>query len=385
MGHPVGDALLRGGGGSASRRRFAQTTCAARLGGDEFAVVLWDREDLAGARRAADRLLAAIDEPFILDGSVVSIHASIGIAGGSATRVTADELMRNADVAMYVAKANGKGRVVTFETDMATALTNRTQMTADLRRAIVEDRSSSITDPCSTLRVDTSSGPRRSSAGTIRSRGLIEPLEFIPLAEQSNLIVDLGLWVLEAAIAQMAAWDRLGEPLASWWMSVNVAPRQLEHPGLVDDVRRLLEAGGTAPERLALEVTESGLITNPEEASDKLKDLKGLGVRLMIDDFGTGYSSLGYLQRFPVGVLKIAREFVDVDADQAGAWGLAAAIIAMARTLDLDVIAEGVEDDAQLRRLRDLGCRYAQGFLLARPMPAGDLAMRFAGATPAPR
>ena len=194
--------------------------------------------------------------------------------------------------------------------------------------------------------------------------------------------MDLGLWVLEERSHRWPHGIGSAEPFASWWMSVNVAPRQLEHPGLVDDVRRLLEAGGTAPERLALEVTESGLITNPEEASDKLKDLKGLGVRLMIDDFGTGYSSLGYLQRFPVGVLKIAREFVDVDADQAGAWGLAAAIIAMARTLDLDVIAEGVEDDAQLRRLRDLRCRYAQGFLLARPMPAGDLEMRFAGATP---
>ena len=372
MGHPVGDALLRAVG-----QRIAASLrpndVAARLGGDEFAVVLWDREDLAGARRAADRLLAAIDEPFVLESSVVSIHASIGIAAGASSRVTSDELMRNADVAMYVAKANGKGRVVLFESDMATALTNRTEMTAALRRAIAGDELVLHFQPVFDLETGQIVGTEALVRWNHPERGLVEPLEFIPLAEQSNLILDLGLWVLRASLAQMAAWDRLGEPFSSWWMSVNVSPRQLEHPGFVDDVRRLLAASGMVPARLALEVTESGLIPNPEEASDKLQALRHLGIRLMIDDFGTGYSSLGYLQRFPVGALKIAREFVDVDPELPGAWGLAAAILAMARTLDLDVIAEGVEEEAQLRRLRELGCRYAQGFLLARPMPAGRL------------
>ena len=376
MGHPVGDALLRAVGQriTASLR---PNDVAARLGGDEFAIVLWDREDLAGARRAADRILAAIDEPFVLDSSVVSIHASIGIAAGASSRVSADELMRNADVAMYVAKANGKGRVVVFESDMATALTNRTEMTAALRRAIVEDQLVLHFQPVFDLRSGQIVGTEALVRWNHPDRGIVEPLEFIPLAEQSNLILDLGLWVLRAALEQMAVLDRLGDPCDSWWMSVNVSPRQLEHPGFVDDVRTLLEASGATPDRLALEVTESGLIPNPEEASDKLQALRHLGIRLMIDDFGTGYSSLGYLQRFPVGALKIAREFVDVDAEQPGAWGLAAAILAMARTLDLDVIAEGVEEEAQLERLRELGCRYAQGFLLARPMPAGQLEARY--------
>jgi diguanylate cyclase (GGDEF)-like protein len=376
MGHPVGDALLRAVGQriTASLR---PNDVAARLGGDEFAVVLWDREDLVGARRAADRLLAAIDEPFVLDSSVLSIHASIGIAAGSSSGASSDDLMRNADVAMYVAKANGKGRVVVFESDMARALTNRTEMTAALRRAVVDGQLVLHYQPVFDLQTGQVVGTEALVRWNHPDRGLVEPLEFIPMAEQSSLILDLGFWVLRASLRQMAEWDRLGEPYRSWWMSVNVSPRQLEHPGFVDDVRMLLEEYGTTPSRLALEVTESGLIPNPEEASDKLQALRHLGIRLMIDDFGTGYSSLGYLQRFPVGALKIAREFVDVDADQPGAWGLAAAILAMARTLDLDVIAEGVEEEAQLERLRELGCEYAQGFLLARPMPAGQLEARY--------
>ena len=375
MGHPVGDALLRAVG----QRILASIRAddvAARLGGDEFAVLIEDRPDLVGARRTAERLLASISEPFVLDASVVSVHVSVGVAAGRRGRASADELMLNADVAMYVAKASGKCRVVLFEPHMAAALSRRHEMSARLKRAVVDDQLVLHFQPVFDLETEQIVGAEALVRWNDPERGLVGPLEFIGLAEQSDLILDVGRWVLQASLEQLAAWQELGEPFRSWWMSVNVSPRQLEEDDFVDDLGRLLRATGIAPGRLALEVTESGLISNAQEASDRLHALRQLGVRLMIDDFGTGYSSLGYLQRFPVDALKIAREFVDIDADRPGGWGLAAAIIAMAGTLDLDVIAEGVEEEAQLRRLRELGCRYAQGFLLARPMPAGELEAR---------
>ena len=376
MGHPVGDALLRAVGQRITASVRAEDV-AARLGGDEFAVLLEDRADLVGARRTAERLMAAIDEPFVLDTSIVSAHASLGIAAGRRGRASADELMLNADVAMYVAKASGKGRVVLFEPNMAAALSQRRDMSAKLKRAVVDDQLVLHFQPVFDLETEQIVGAEALVRWNDPHRGLLEPLEFIGLAEQSNLILDVGRWVLRASLEQLDAWQELGEPFRSWWLSVNVSPRQLEQADFVDDIRLLLEASGIAPGRLALEVTESGLIPNARESSDKLQALRKLGVHLMIDDFGTGYSSLGYLQRFPVDGLKIAREFVDIAADRPHGWGLAAAIIAMANTLGLDVVAEGVEEEAQLQRLQELGCRRAQGFLLARPMPASDLEARF--------
>ena len=372
MGHPIGDALLRA---VAERITAGIRTddIAARLGGDEFAVLLEDRADLAGARRTAERLLMAIDEPFVIDASIVSVHVSIGIAGGRPGHATADELMLNADVAMYVAKASGKGRVVMFEPQMATTLSHRHEVSAKLKRAVVDAQLILHFQPVFDLQTNQVVGAEALVRWNHPERGLLLPLEFIGLAEQSSLILEIGRWVLRESLEQLRAWQELGEPFRSWWMSVNVSPRQLEQEDFVDEIARLLQGTGIAPARLALEVTESALIPNAEEAHDKLLALRELGVHVMIDDFGTGYSSLGYLQRFPVDGLKIAREFVDIDPDRPTGWGLAAAIIAMAGTLDLDVVAEGVEEEAQLRRLRELGCRYAQGFLLARPMPAAGL------------
>ncbi len=376
MGHPVGDALLYAVG-----QRIAATIrdedVAARLGGDEFAVLTWDREDLAGSHRMADRLLAALAEPYLIGASVVTIHASIGVAPAAYPGASPDEVMKHADVAMYVAKAHGKGRVVIFEPTMASALATRTATASALRRAIVEDQLVLHFQPVFDLEADRIVGTEALVRWNHPQRGLVGPLEFIGLAEQSDLILDLGRWVLRAALAQLSAWHELGEPFRSWWVSVNVSHRQLDTEGFVGDVASLLQASGVDPRLVALELTESGLIPNADEASDKLHVLRALGVRLLIDDFGTGYSSLGYLQRFPVSALKIAREFVDVDAGGSSGWGLAAAIIAMAGTLGLDVIAEGVEEESQLVRLRELGCRYVQGFLLARPVPAADLEVSY--------
>jgi diguanylate cyclase (GGDEF)-like protein len=376
MGHPAGDALLR----SVAARISASVRdedVAARLGGDEFAIVMWDREDLVGARRLADRLLGALDEPFVLGESVTSVHASIGVAAGVRNTATAEELLRNADVAMYVAKANGKGRVVLFESSMATAIATRTETATALRRAIAAEELVLHYQPVFDLVDQQVVGVEALVRWQHPKRGLVGPMEFIPLAEQSELILDLGRWVQQTALAQLTAWERLGPPFDRWWMSVNVSPRQLEHPAFVAETGRMLRASGVDPALVALELTESGLIPNADESSDKLHALRDLGVRLLIDDFGTGYSSLGYLQRFPVNALKIAREFVDVEGVRSGGWALAAAIIAMARTLGLEVIAEGVETPSQLERLRDLGCTQVQGFLLARPTPVTDIEARF--------
>jgi EAL domain-containing protein (putative c-di-GMP-specific phosphodiesterase class I) len=284
-----------------------------------------------------------------------------------------------------VAKANGKGRVVLFESAMATAIASRTETAAAVRRAVTAGELALHYQPVFNLDDQRVVGVEALVRWNHPTRGLVLPMEFIPLAEQSDLILDLGAWVMRAAVDQLSAWARLGPPFDDWWMSVNVSPRQLEHPAFVGDVGRLLRTTGIAPGMLALELTETGLIPNADESSDKLHALRDLGVRLLIDDFGTGYSSLGYLQRFPVNALKIAREFVDVDGVRSGGWALAAAILAMARTLELEVIAEGVETSSQLERLRDLGCSQAQGFLFARPAPAADIEARFAMPVPSPR
>jgi diguanylate cyclase (GGDEF)-like protein len=375
MGHPVGDALLRAVGQRISAG-LRPDAIAARLGGDEFAILLDDAPDLVGAGHMADRLLASLAQPFALESAVVSVHASIGIAAGIRAESSADELMLNADVAMYVAKASGKGRVVRFESHMAAALSDRRALSAKLKQAVVDEQLALYYQPVFDIASETIVGVEALVRWKDPDRGLVGPLEFIGLAEQSDLILDVGGWVLRAALDQLRTWQDRGEPFRSWWMSVNVSPRQLEQPDFVPTVARLLREADVDPARLILEVTESGLIPNVQGSSDKLEALRRLGVHLMIDDFGTGYSSLSYLQRFPVDGLKIAREFVDVDADQPSAWGLAAAIIAMARTLGLDVVAEGVEADGQLRRLRELGCAHAQGFLLARPLPIAQLEAR---------
>jgi diguanylate cyclase (GGDEF)-like protein len=372
MGHPVGDALLRAVGQRITACMRADDV-AARLGGDEFAILLEDGADLDRARGTGARLLASISRPFVLDSSVVAVGASIGIAGGSPDVASADALLVNADVAMYVAKARGKGRVVIFEASMAAALSDRHRTSVTLGQAIVNDQLVLHLQPVFALETEQIVGVEALVRWDDPERGLVQPADFIGLAEQSDLILDVGRWVLRRAVEQLEAWQELGEPFRSWWISVNVSPKQLERADFVDDVRRQLKATSAMPSRLTLEVTESALLPSAAESIEKLAALRKLGVHLVIDDFGTGYSSLSYLRRFPVDGLKIAREFIEIRPVEPSDWGLVAAIIAMAATLGLDVVAEGVEDEDQLRRLRELGCGYVQGFLLARPMPAHEL------------
>jgi diguanylate cyclase (GGDEF)-like protein len=376
LGHAAGDALLAAVG-ERIQATLRAGDLAARIGGDEFAVLLWDTPELTVARRVADRLIRAFDTGSPTDG-VATARVSIGVAVGQPGAGSADELLRNADVAMYSAKARGKNRVAFFEPEMATAVVARHTLTASLQRAVAAGEFVLHYQPI----VDINSGRMTGVESLIRwdhpTRGIIWPTEFIPLAEQSDLILEIGRWVLEQSFRQATDWHERWPQLQRLEISVNVAARQLEQPDFVDQVAAAVEASGVDPSTVVLEVTETTLLQNVEDAISKLEALRELGVGIAVDDFGTGYSSLSYLQRFPATAIKIARDFVAVDDRDSHSWELASAVVSMGRALRLTVIAEGVEEEFQLERLRKLGCDRAQGYYLARPLAADELDRLFA-------
>jgi diguanylate cyclase (GGDEF)-like protein len=372
LGHAAGDALL-----AAVGERIQGTLrggdLAARIGGDEFAVLLWDTPELSVARRVADRLIRTFDTGSSSDGAVVNARVSIGVAVGQPGSGSADELLRNADVAMYSAKARGKNRVAFFEPEMATAVVARHTLTASLQRAVAAEEFVLHYQPI----VDIATGKMTGLESLVRwdhpTRGIIWPAEFIPVAEQSDLILDIGRWVLARSFRQATEWHDRWPLLDGLEISVNVAARQLEQPDFVDQVAAAVATSGVDPNTVVLEVTETTLLQNVDDAIAKLEALRELGVGVAVDDFGTGYSSLSYLQRFPATAIKIARDFVAVDDRDSHSWELASAVVSMGRALRLTVIAEGVEEEFQLERLRKLGCDRAQGYYLARPLAADEL------------
>ncbi len=363
LGHAAGDALLAAVG-ERIQATLRAGDLAARIGGDEFAVLLWDTPDLPVARRVAERLIGAF--------------VSIGVATGHPGSGSADELLRNADVAMYSAKARGKNRVAFFEPEMATAVVARHTLTASLQRAVAAEEFVLHYQPI----VDLGNGHMTGLESLIRwehpTRGIIWPGEFIGVAEQSDLILDIGRWVLDRSCRQADEWHHRWPDLKNLEISVNVAARQLEQPDFVDQVAAIVSSSGVDPASVVLEVTETTLLQNVEDAIAKLRALRGLGVGIAVDDFGTGYSSLSYLQRFPATAIKIARDFVAVEDGDSHSWELASAIVSMGRALRLTVIAEGVEERFQLERLRKLRCSRAQGYYVARPLAAGELKRLFA-------
>ena len=369
MGHAAGDALLNAVGGRI-RSCLRGSDLAARLGGDEFAMLLWDTPDLTGAKRVADRLVASFDDPFLIEGEAVVAKASIGVAVGRPGTGSGDELLRNADVAMYAAKAAGKGRVAYFEPSMAMAVNTQHEITASLQRAIAAQEFVLHYQPV----VDITSGRIRGVEALVRwnhpVHGLVLPSDFIRTAEQSDLILHLGRWVLARACQQLRAWQDRWPNARRLTVNVNVAGRQLAQPSFVDDVVDVVKASGVDPACVVLEMTESTLLADVEASSEKLRQVRAAGLGIAIDDFGTGYSSLSHLQRFPVTELKIARQFIEVEGVDPEAWALAEAIVAMGRALHLDIVAEGVERPSQLERLRELGCHQVQGFYFSRPLTA---------------
>jgi len=375
LGHAAGDALLTS---VAERITAALRTgdLAARIGGDEFAVLLWDTPEMPLAHRVADRLMAAFGSGSPVQGTP-NPHVSIGVAGGHPGSESGNDLLRNADVAMYSAKARGKNRVVFFEPEMATAVEERHSLTDSLERATAADEFTLHYQPI----VDIETGRMTGLESLVRwihpTRGMVWPGEFIGVAEQSDLILDIGRWVLDRSCRQATAWNERWPGARTLSISVNVAARQLEQPDFVEQVGGILRATSVDPRTLTLEVTETSLLKNVEDAIGKLTALRDLGVGVAIDDFGTGYSSLSYLQRFPASAIKIARDFVAVDEHDHDSWELVSAIISMGRALRLTVIAEGVEEPFQLDRLRRLGCERAQGYYLARPRPPEALEALF--------
>jgi len=345
---------------------------ASRLGGDEFAVLLEDLASPAEAYNVGARMLEQLKEPLVVDGNVLSISASLGIVVSSGHDSAAD-LLHSADIAMYNAKGGGKGRFEIFEVGMHATVLARLGLKTDLARATDRGEFVAHYQPIVDLETGRIVGCEALARWRHPEWGLLPPSEFIPLAEETGLIVPLGLEILRQAARETCAWDQQapGPPLQ---LSVNLSARQLQDPGVVEDMARALEETALPPGRLTLEITESNLMSDPDAAGSTLARLKDLGVRLALDDFGTGYSSLSYLQRFPVDVLKLDKSFVD----NLGTYGredsrLAQAIIGLAGMLDLEVVAEGIERPEQRARLRELGCRLGQGYYFSRPVAASDM------------
>jgi diguanylate cyclase (GGDEF)-like protein/PAS domain S-box-containing protein len=368
LGHAAGDELLVS---VAERIRASirpEDTCA-RLGGDEFAVMVESIVDPDGAVTVARRILAAMVEPLTIAGSEVVVSGSVGIALGSGGQ-SASEIMRSADLAMYRAKGEGKGRYALYEPSMHERVLERLELKADLQRAVVADEFDVHYQPIVTLGSGAIVGVEALVRWNHPDRGLVAPGDFIGLAEETGLILPLGRHVLREACRQAATWRKVGH--SHLGVSVNISAKQLASRTLQTEVTEALATASLDASALTLEITESMLLDSPVVVS-RLGELRRLGVRIAIDDFGTGYSSLNYLRRFPVDTLKIARAFVEEIGSSREQDRLVAAILRLGSTMGLDTVAEGIELETQRDALRALKCRYGQGFLYSRPVPAADI------------
>jgi diguanylate cyclase (GGDEF)-like protein/PAS domain S-box-containing protein len=370
LGHASGDQVLRDVG-TRLHAAVRPMDTVARFGGDEFAILLEDVERPQYAAEIAERILEGLRAPFELEDKEVFVGASVGIAvvqGGEAIVLGADELMRNADVAMYMAKREGKGHYRVFEQAMHSDVLDRLELKGDLQRAIESGGLRLNYQPIVALDAQRVMGFEALLRWEHPERGTISPDAFIPLAEESGLIVPLGRWVLNEACRRARLLQARHATTPPLTMSVNLSVKQLQEPDLVAHVKEALESSGLEPSCLTLEITESVLMTDTEATILKLGALKALGVRLAIDDFGTGYSSLSYLSRFPVDILKIDRAFISRISEGAEESALAAAIVKMSEALSLKTVAEGIEDLGQLTSLMKLGCELGQGYHFAHPM-----------------
>jgi diguanylate cyclase (GGDEF)-like protein len=384
LGHHAGDELLRAIG-PRLRDILRPADTVARFGGDEFAVLCEEVADEQVAHRLAERLVGAFGEPFEVCGEprFGSVSVGVVVSDPEAPRGP-DELLSDADAALYRAKERGRGRHEAFDSGMRARLTSRLRVETDLRRALEgEGRIWVAYQPFYRLPDATIAGVEALVRWDHPHRGPVPPSDFIHVAEDSGLIVELGERVLRTACLQVAAWHADVPGAADLSLSVNVSARQVALPGLVGTVERALSETGLDPSSLGLELTEGLLLEETPATVQTLQGLQAMGVRLMLDDFGTGYSSLGYLRRYVLDVLKIDRAFVnDLGRDGEGDGAIVEAIVGMAKALGMRVIPEGVETQGQLARLTALGCDYAQGFLLSRPLPAEDIRTLLGHAAP---
>ncbi|HUQ78214.1 MAG TPA: EAL domain-containing protein [Patescibacteria group bacterium] len=371
LGHAVGDSLLVAVG-ERLQRCLRPGDTVARFGGDEFAIILDGISGVDDARRTADRILAELSDPFTLGSREWYVNASLGIAMAWPGKATPGDAFREAEVALVRAKLSPGPRSVLFEPEMSAATLERVELENDLRQALERDELVLHYQPIVDLATDRIVGLEALVRWQHPSRGLVPPLAFIPIAEETGLIVPIGRWVLETACRQARRWlDELpGTPLV---ISVNLSPRQFADEGLVEDVRATLAASCLPAERLELEITESVLLDEGESSAVALRALRDLGVKLVLDDFGTGYSSLSYLRRLPLDTIKIDRSFVNGIEEDDSNLPIVQAVIALAHGLGIEVVAEGIETAAQLERLRGLACDRGQGYWFARPQTPAAL------------
>ena len=376
LGHEVGDEVLVA---VSSRLEAADgaSEVIARLGGDEF-LVLFVGDDAEGDAVAfAERALHALSTPIPAGDGEVFITASIGVACTSRRVNEATPLLSNADAAMYQAKRRGGGTVEVFGEVMRMQVLDRMHTEHSLHRALERQELRLFYQPVVEIKGSRAVGVEALLRWEHPEQGLVAPNRFIPVAEESGLIIPIGAWVLHEACRQLCMWrsDRLGGPGGA--MEVNLSARQIDHPEIITTVERILEDTGLPPDCLTLEITESALMNDAASARRVLQALKDLGVTLAIDDFGTGYSSLSHLQRFPLDILKIDKSFVDALGVDQGGTEIVAAVVKLAHALGLQVIAEGVETERQLDALLRLDCDFAQGYLFSRPVPAHELVEKF--------
>jgi diguanylate cyclase (GGDEF)-like protein/PAS domain S-box-containing protein len=376
LGHLIGDQLLVGVAtrlekclrSSDTVARLGETFTVARLGGDEFTILLDDLKEPADAKRTAERLMKALAPPFVLAGKEIFTSISIGIAMSNTAYEEPEDMLRDADTAMYRAKSLGKARFEVFDADMRASVMARLQLETDMRRALERNEFRNFYQPIVALDSGRVVGFEALMRWQHPTRGMIGPEEFIFVAEETGLIRDLGWWSLREACRQMSTWRARSKACLDLTMSVNVSAKQLLQPHLVEEMSKLLGETALPPEALKLEITESAVMADPAAAAEMLQQIKSLGVRLAIDDFGTGYSSLSYLHRFPLDTLKIDRSFISGEGEGSEGMEIARTIMPMAKNLRLDVVAEGVETIEQVGLLRRLQCKYAQGYYFSKPL-----------------
>ncbi len=376
LGHAAGDQLL-----VAVAARIQNTIregdLAARLGGDEFAILVSDQADMRHSIAVARRLIDVLELPFPIHGQETVVGVSIGIAmarvPGAGVSDGADDILRQADVAMYTAKAAGKRRFAVFDPAMHASIVARHELSAELARSVAREELIVHYQPIVALNSGETVGVEALVRWRHPIRGLTHPDEFIGLAEENGTILALGRWVLAEACRTVVALRAAGAA-EHFLLSVNVSPLQLQRIDIVEEIEAVLAETGFDPADLVLELTETAMFRDTATTIARLQAIRALGVRIAVDDFGTGYSSLGYLRRFPVDFLKIARDFVVSGEADPETWAFAHAIVALGQTLGLRIVAEGIEEPGQLERLRDLGCEFGQGFLFARPVSAEHLA-----------
>ena len=365
LGHGVGDRLLRA---VAARLEgvVRDIDALGRLGGDEFVVVAEGMSLAAGPELIAERLLAALKQPFKLEGveqTRLVVTASVGVAMGD--RVSAEDLLRDADIAIYRAKWDGKNRYIVFESGMKDLVQSKMELEMDLRDAFEKEEFLLVYQPTFDLREMIPTGMEALIRWQHPTRGIVQPDDFVPLLEETGLIVEVGRWVLGEAARQGAKWREAGYRIG---MAVNVSARQLDREEFVVEVRDVLQESALDPDALTIEITETTIMSDTEETARRLAAVKELGVRVAIDDFGTGYSSLAYLQQFPVDALKIDRSFIARVRQDPEGETLIRTLVQLGRSLSIDTLAEGIEQARELSLLREEQCDRGQGFLFARPL-----------------